>query len=888
MKGENLRGQLLASVIAVVGFAPSIAWSQDAGGQSDAATEESSEIVVTGTLIKGIAPTGTNVVSLNSAVIAETGATNTNQVLARIPQVTNAFNQLPAFPAGAGAAIAINRPSLRNLSAVGGSTTLVLLDGHRIVNAGILQTNPDPDVIPPGVIERVEVVPDGGSSIYGSDAVGGVINFITRKRMDGFEASSHYGFADDYQTFDVNLTAGKDWGSGSAYLSYTYAHHDALLGRDRDYVRQIAPGTGSCAPGTVSVTRAGTTTSYALPGRTPGTTATCDWTDDLSIYPRETRHSLFGNLTQDLSDGVTLEVKGFYTRKDTTSYVDLNNSGGLTPFAQSGTITSTNPYYVPIAPDTGTQTVGFSYAGVFDNRSRNLLDEFGITPTLTAELDGGWEVRAMANFGRSEITVHLPSIDTAAQAAALAGTTTATALNPYNVGATNAAVLRSILLDDYGNAVQTTKNARLVANGSLAEVGGGDIKLAVGAEFLRETFDALSGKIQPGLLIGAFPGKGARNVWSVFGEVAVPLFGAENATAGIEELTLSASGRYDHYSDFGSTFNPKLGVTYKPVQWATVRANWGKSFNAPSLADTNGPDTRAQILPVSPFRPSTSPFFPDFFRPTVLLAGGNPNLGPQKATTLSAGLDLKPVEGLVLSGTYWNIKIKDQIALIPFFTPAAFTPAYASYVTLNPTLSQLTAAVGSMRLDGAPSLASLYNGAGPFILMDARRQNLGRVNVSGLDFNFAYTALTGFGSVDASVGGTYLLKRDVAALAGQPFADQLASPGESRLGLVATLGARSGGFRTSATLSHSSGYDISPAVVSSFGTQTHVGSFSTVDLFFQYDFSGEALMKDLSLTLSVNNVFDQDPPFYGLATGNGYTNGGTLGRLVQFGIRKKF
>ncbi len=95
----------------------------------------------------------------------------------------------------------------------------MLVNGHRLVGSGILQNYPDVSVIPPGIIERVDVIPDGGSSIYGSDAIGGVINFITRKRVSGIEANLKYGLTDGYNAADGNLTAGKEWDTGSISAS---------------------------------------------------------------------------------------------------------------------------------------------------------------------------------------------------------------------------------------------------------------------------------------------------------------------------------------------------------------------------------------------------------------------------------------------------------------------------------------------------------------------------------------------------------------------------------------------------------------------------------------------------------------------------------------------
>ena len=889
------------------------AHAQDASGTvtAQAAPETSSpttdeaaqirEIVVTGSNIRGIAPAGTNVVNLSRESIIESGASTAMQALAEIPQVTNAFNQIPAVPNSFGVARTIVRPNIRNIgTASGGSSTLVLIDGHRAVPAGTLENTPDVDVIPAGILERVDVVADGGSAIYGSDAVGGVINFITRRRFDGFDAAAHYGFADDYRTVDVNVTAGKDWGSGSAYVSYFFIDQDAIFGRDRDYFRQVSPSSGACAPGTVSVSRGAdpftaVTTTYALPNRVPGTKSSCDFTDNISIFPASQRHSVFGSLTQNLRDGIDLDVKAFYTKRKSVISTDLNQDGNFFSISpQTGTITPSNPYYVPIDPDPGQQSVAFSYAGVFNDKGYNDLDEYGVTSTVTADISGDWQVRVLGNWGRSHVEASTPMIDAAAQTAALAGTTFATALNPYNPGASNPAVLAGIYQTSFSPATQELLNFRAIFDGTVVSLPGGNARAAVGAEYVRQTYsisqDILSaGKATP---VSSVPGYGIRRVKSVFGELSIPLVGADNRFGGVDSLVINVSGRYDDYSDFGDTFNPKFAVTYKPVDWISVRGNWGKSFNAPGLADSQG-SSGAQLFAVSPFRAASSPFFNDFFKPTIILAGSNPKLRPQTADTWSVGIDLNPpmVPGLRVSATYYNIHMKDIIGTIPFFSPTAYTPAYANFITLNPTFAQAQAATAGLTPSGNfPNVEALYGyaaflGVSPYVLMDARQNNLGVLKQDGIDFNVNYRRETGFGSVNAGVGGTYTLKRDLALTAGQPFVDDLVSPGNSALSLLVSLGAQVGNLTGSARLNHSQGYDLFPAV----GSQTHVNSFNTVDLFFSYDFEGTGVLKDLSLTLNVNNVFDQDPPFYNAnnSFNNGYANGSTLGRLVQFGIRKK-
>ncbi|WP_260583795.1 TonB-dependent siderophore receptor [Sphingopyxis sp. PET50] len=355
-------------------------------------------------------------------------------------------------------------------------------------------------------------------------------------------------------------------------------------------------------------------------------------------------------------------------------------------------------------------------------------------------------MRALANFGRSENESTEDSINATAVTLALAGTTAATALNPYNLSATSPAVLAAINdFVNYGEATQELAEGRFVLDGPLFAMPGGDVRLAVGAEYHYENIESFTGS-GPQNAITGMNAYTSRTVKSLFGEVLVPIFGSDNATPGFYSLELSGSIRYDDYNDVGSTTNPKIGVTWKPFEALTIRGNYGTSFHAPSLADLgNSVDSRVQVLPFSPFRaPDSSPF--DALRPTLVIAGGNANLKPETADTWSLGFDLKPaaIEGLVASATYFNVKFKNAIAVPPVTSPVLFSnPAYSSFYILNPTLAQAQAAAGDLRIDGVPNLATLYAISSPYVLFFAQRANLGAVNVDGIDFNLAYSQADG-------------------------------------------------------------------------------------------------------------------------------------------------
>jgi iron complex outermembrane receptor protein len=849
------------------------------------------EVTITGTLIRGTAPIGTNVISLSRNEIDATGAMDTNDVLATVPQLSGYFGTIPFNFSATGAA----SPKLRDLP---GNSTLNLLDGHRIVGAGITDLDFDPTIIPPGILERIDVVPDGGSSIYGADAVGGVINYITRKKFEGFEASGKYALADSYNAVDANITSGHNWEGGAIFASLNYAWHDNIPGTQRDFVTSDLREHGgtdfrsvSCAPGNIAIDGV----TYGLPERAQNVANLCDRTDGADYYPREERYSLFAGGKRSLSETLALSIEAIYSRRLTTL---LGNADGANdPGAH--TITSSNPYFSPIGAETS-QTVFFSYGAVLPGNqlSSAIRNEvWGISPSLTLDMAHSWQLRAEINYSESAIVNRFRRINAVAQAAALSGTTLLTALNPYDLSLTAPTVLQSIF--DFENVSKndiSLGTARTTFDGPLFAVSGGDVRLAAGVEYIRDETNARGWSRGPGSNISAVVSAGgSRHTEAVFGELVVPVIGNENAIVGARALELSASIRRDDYSDFGETTNPKFGLTYKPLDSVTIRGNYGTSFTAPSLADTHAVDSRVVIVPVSPWRQASSPDS-DLFRPTPVIAGGNPDLDPQTADIYSIGADLKPaaIGGLIVSATYWNVKFENLIDIAPFFDPAILysVPALSRFYTLNPTITQIQDAIGNLPIDqsGLPSVdAAFANGITPYVLIDARRNNIAVLDTDGVDFNLEYSRPTNFGSIQGSVAGTYVLNRDRQFAQGTIPSDELET-GFSRFSMLATLGARVGKLSSRATLVHRSGYPIVGAL-----PQTHIKPFDVVDLYFSYalEGEGEGWAKDWLITLNIDNIFDENPPWWngvslsGLSN-QGYINGSTLGRSVALGVRKMF
>lgn len=901
-----------ASLIAMA--TPALAQDNQAGSN-----ETKQEIVVTGTLVRGIAPAGTNVVGVTAKDIEASSATTVTELLTDVPQF-GAFNDLQTI-SGGGNFVTTNRPNLRNLpgfTTTGTSATLLMIDGHRVVGMGVASTTPDADFAPPGIIERVDIMPDGGSALYGSDAVAGVVNFITIKRFNGIKADARYGFGKDYHTFDANLTVGKEWDRGSVWLSYNYTENSQIFGRDRAYnftAPSLVAGTSvlslECPKANVNVGGiavpgnpfgpAPANALYASPVSVAGknTANQCDLTDEAGMYPEQRRHSVYAGLNQQLSDSIELDVRAFYYKKDSefslgqfSSSINVVSATALGAFGLAQFGFTSSPFRVsPTGYFAETQAVNFAL-GPQNLSIQNVgLEAWGITPTITANLGSGWRLKALVGYSASnseQITSRLAPVGVIAPLVASGE------FNPYDAGASSAATIAKLTnWETYGRAKQSQFNARAIVDGDLFDMPGGAVKLAFGAEYLHETYDSRKGDTIPANFLQLPEFKQSRNVTSVFGEIVAPLLGGDGPS-----LNVSAAGRYDHYDkNIGGTFNPKFGATFKPIDSISIRGAWGKSFVAPSLADSAVADPTnlnwidgATLNFIAPPAVLAANGFPAVGagQKIMFLLGATPGLRPQKATTWSVGVDVQPtgVPGLKLSATYYNIKYTDIIQLVPFINQNQFFSVFAPVAfTRNPTQAQIdaiTSTAGStVGAPCAPQPSCVYG------IQDVRKRNLGGFKQDGIDFTLDYRTQTSFGGVDFSFGGTHVLNQKNAPATGATF---VAENTISKWKIRTALGADVGNFRAQAIWNFRSGWNLDIPV--GLNNQTKVGSYSTFDLFLKYDFRGEGALADLALTVNVNNVFDKYPPLYFggdiVRNQSGFRNGNTVGRLVQIGFSKKF
>jgi iron complex outermembrane receptor protein len=877
VKGTNCarRARLLcqSALAAVLLGVPAIAVAQATGPDTDAA-EESAEpenvIIVTGSSIRGVPPIGSDLITVTREDAKLIGAASTPELLATVPQL-NSFNTAPRVSNGGLGSFA---PGLRGLPS---AATLPLMNGNRLISGSTQQTNPDFPFIPELAIERVEIVADGASAVYGSEAVAGVVNFITRKKVKGVEAIARYGFADDYNAFNAGAIGGQEWDSGSLVVAYQYQENSNITGADRSY-RQLdfrAAGgidtrSAVCSDANVNLF---TGTIYAAPNLAPGVNR-CDPRGPVDLLPQNRTHAGLVSLRQDVTSTITAWADVLYSdRKDIVQ--------AALPGQTFVLITAANPFFR--APPGTNSPFGF-----FDFRPDRLVgaDHFDQTFRVrTGNATAGVDIALPKDFKAtlsgsvnwSRNDTFQPGINTTALTAAAGGTTTATALDPF--GTRTAPNVVAAILDnptDFTNRQRLKMGAARI-DGPLAALPGGDIKIALGAEYRRETY------MQRGQSGGVgFPEDLSRNIQSVYGELFVPIVGEGNAGAFARSLTLSLSGRYDHYSDFGSTSNPKIGITWEPVDGLNLRGSFGTSFRAPGLRDlgsTVGSYYSAAAL-VDAFG-ARDPSRGAAQVNTILLFGGNRALTPETARTWSLGADLRPkfAPGLTASITLYDIKYDDVIGTPSGLGALLFSdPTFSSRVIRNPTAQQVTSFISN-------TVPFFYTFAAvPTIgnILDLRQGNFGVRKTNGLDFDLRYRQPVGSATIFGGIAGNYILNYENQLSPTSPVSNSL-DAGIPRTTLRTTLGVTAGPVTFANFVNHRSG------ITASYATPTGTALFSsegytTVDLRLTVRLPDIALFKGTELGLQINDLFNATPPFFPGTDGIGGAYN-VIGRYAAMSLR---
>lgn len=690
--------QLAASVIAL---AASSTWVSPALAQQAAQAAEPVETVtVTGTSIRGTAPVGSSVTTVTQADIKATGATSVTGILASVPQLMG-MGQVDGGTTGQGAQQAL----IHQLGQSASTSTLTLIDGHRAPTSGTNHSFVDPNMIPINMVERVEVLADGVSAVYGSDAIAGVVNFITRRHFEGIELTGNAGFADGKQDVNLGFLAGSAWDTGSALFAYSFTRQGALADTARPWtypdhtgVTPLAKNRASLLCDPASLSPAGQSLIFLNASATSGLTNTqnnflcSDW-KYADLIPKTVRNNAMMKFSQTFGERWTLDADLLYATRD----VRGRRSRGTLQATAFQTGAQANPFYTNPAGYTGTatsQTIRWDSNALLGPGAYNFTNDQTVYGNVNIEykMFGDWTVDLLALAGRDDSAFGFNGgLNASVATLALNGTTntggsltqvvpntniiftqlpltTATALDVWNpAGATNRtpASLLASLRDDSQNShlVSGMSQARLQAQGTLFEMPAGPVKLAIGGETYRVSLYEYLAQGQ-----GAGPTSNSavyrqwhfsRDVQSAYLEANIPLIGREQGVPLMQELTMDVSGRLDHYNDFGNTTNPKIAFDWRVYDDLKLRADWSTSFVAPPEDEIGGDGTwnntnytsttQNASLPIALFPQATQLGVPCTATSCniatlqgIQAVNSNPNQGPSHGLGWTVGFDYTP------------------------------------------------------------------------------------------------------------------------------------------------------------------------------------------------------------------------------------------------------
>lgn len=876
-----------------------------------AATAEVPEVIVTGAQIRHVSPISP-LRSVSRDDMDREGRTTVADALQMLPQVFSGV-ATPATQLLGTDRLGTNDTAATgvNLRGLGATATLVLVDGHRMAGSGVTGDFADVSAIPISAVDHVEVLLDGASSLYGSDAVGGVVNILLRRHFDGAETRALGSFTSDGGAGETQLgqTFGHSWDSGNVTFALEYDARDALHADQRPYTANgdltAFGGTNEniifSHPGNILVVNPATgafTPAFAIPTGQNGTALTpasflpgrvnlSNPREDTDVLPQQKRYSTYLSFTQQLSDKVTFDADVRFTDRDFA--YNLVQAVDIFP------VTTANPFFV--SPNgTTSENIGYSFADELGGlKVTGSAENWGSTGTLTFDIGRTWELQMSGAYAQEldhRNEDHILNTSFLSEALGDKPPDPATGYNPAvqgffnpfgDAGANSRTVLNFIdsgFIHTVTNSQVATFDAKL--DGTLFTLPGGDWKLAVGGQVRQESFEEINRVEASRDTPTTTPtGPFGRRVLAAFGELRAPIFGPDNAVPGIERLELSVAGRVEQYPTFGTAANPKLGLLWSPLAGVKVRATWGTSFRAPELTELNQP---TQIGP---------DILPDGAKNDVvlLLTGGNRNLKPETATSWTAGIDLAPpqVPGLTLSATWFDIRFTNQIG-VPVaqnINNVLGNPTFASFITaVDPNNPADIAKITALLAQSTSPNAKLFPPNAFSFIVNAEEVNTGGLVERGLDLSGAYDVR--LGPVDrlaVSAEGTLLLD----------YIQQV-TPNAVPVSLLDT-GGEPVSFKGRATASWSHGpvqATLSVNYVSGYHEAAlggrPVSSWTTADLQILWRPTDIRMLEKTSLALNILNIADSAPPFYETALGTGYdpANANPLGRVVSLQLIKRW
>lgn len=871
---------------------------QAPGEPQTGAAESLSEIVVTGTRIRGAAPVGSNLVAITREDIERSGYATTQQIVQAVPQNfgggandttfgynnrNNALNN-----SGLGASI--------NLRGLGAESTLVLINGSRPALGGVGGLFADVSLIPATAIERVEILPDGASALYGADAVGGVVNFTMRDAYSGLRSQMRLGAADgDFSEHQVGILAGRDWGSAHLTLAYEYYDRGRLSADGRDYAREDLRAFGGAdnrrafgSPGTLN---AGGRTFALPPGQTggpgivpqlvAGTVNREDQQLGTDLLPAQKRHAVYLSGRVDLDDKTRASAQILYA--DRTFDRRYANSFLL----KTSTVPVTSPYYLDPIGTRQPVTVSYDYGGDLGvGRNRGRVQAYNAVLGLTRRL-GDWSASTQVAYGRQRESWRTTDINTYYLGLALAATDPNKAYNLIgDRGSTNKAVVDSLRGFDSGRERYETWSANLRADGPVIALPAGLARLAVGAEWRSDAFKdvwrSYYGTATPVTQIQSYPGR--RGVAGAYVETRAPLVSPAMKVPGVRALDLSAAARVERYADMGTTTNPKLGLDWTIGEGVVVRGAYGRSFRAPSFQDLRSGPALTNYVTLS----LPDPTAPGGATKVLALIGNLPGLRPERARTWSAGVDLRPavLPGFHANATYFHIRYADRLANLNanLFSVLTNRTLYGSIVTDRPSAAQLDPYWSSPFFHNISNFGQADIGA----IVDVRNRNLSTVREDGVDLDVAYRFHPAGDALEFGVSATKIFNLRTQVAQGAPIGEVLGTVGypvdlRARGRVVWTRDA----WSAAAFANYTGDYQNQTVIPA-----RRVKAWTTVDLQLAYAPSSGPWAGSRA-ALSVSNAFDRDPPFAEIrsstsAIGYDGEKANPIGRLVAIDLVKSW
>jgi len=834
-------------------------------------------VVVTGSAIKRIdAETVVPVTVVRMEDLKKQGINTVEQVLSNLApvQASQGTSQVVGLSTGGA--------SFADMRGIGSNKTLVLLNGRRLANNAFDSSAPDLNMIPFAALERVEVLRDGASSLYGSDAVGGVINFITRKDFTGGTVTLGYDKPEESGGIAKNANVGFGYGDldtdGFNFFAVGDFQKQANInGLQRPFNTRY-PGGLSPTTSPANYFQDGDSYNPAAPDCTsapnliPGDTGTdCYMTTSsfVDYIPKSERASGLFKGTIKLPQNHELGLEYLVSRSKVASLIApvpygglymnrLRPNGSLNPFfpGNPGAVPAgfaIDPTYVdPLFATTGLPDgVQPGYLNVkwrdLPNGSRGDQNT-NRQQRFVASLSGavaGWDYTAALSYNQNKVTEYLVGYSDGGiiSEGVLNGI-----INPFgDQTAEGMTLIESAALNGtIQTAKGTTKTLDFSASREFGDwVGAGkNVALAVGGQASREKFMnranteyaekvVASTGIDPNLL-----NSGSRSVYALFAELNVPI---------LSTLDVTAAVRYDKYSDFGNTTNPKVGFRFQPSQTVLVRGSYSTGFRAPSLYEINAAQTYTNTTEQDdPVNCPGGVLAPGKTRATSCgqqfqaLFGGNQNLDPEESKNLTLGIVFEPINNLTLGADFYRIELEKQIGSLSEDDVFADPVKYAALYHRN--------GAGNLSTDGSQCPNPATCG-----YVDLRTQNLGGLKTDGVDLSAAYRMRTAdYGNFSFAMNTTWVHKYEYQNSEGGEWNQNVGI--YSGVGPVfrwqnsAQLNWNLGEFGAGLSARYKTGYvDQDP--------EFRVPSYTTLDAYVSW-----AQKKGFGLTLGVRNLADRQPP----------------------------